>query len=325
VHFSITELGDAKHILGLQIEHVNNGIYLGQPRYAKSILESMDMLDCTPRTNPMMVGWEHDNDSPLVTPEMNKQYHSVVMKLAYLTHQTRPDLALAVNVLSQYQTDCREHDWQALIRIIRYLKGTIDLGLFYHKDSNPVSTLHTNDDLANCEWFMPIAYADASHAQDVGRKSRSGHVIMMAGAATNWFCKKQPVISISSTEAEYYSLSEAIKEVLWVRQVFQEVGVPLNDPTIVHQDNQSTIAIALNPIQHQRVKHMDVRVHFLRDHLEKGDAKLVWCPTDDMVADIFTKALPGPTHVKFTQLLGLKPLALLRGQVQSPHNIEFTF
>jgi KUP system potassium uptake protein len=147
---------------------------------------------------------------------------------------------------------------------------------------------------------------------------------MMGGAATSWFCKKQPVVSISSTEAEYYALSEAIKEVLWVRQVLNEIGLSLNRPTTVYQDNRSTIAIALNPIQHQRVKHMDVRVHFLRDHLDKKDAELVWCPTDDMVADIFTKALPGPAHAKFTELLGLRSLAFLRGE-GSPCKLEYTF
>jgi hypothetical protein len=323
--FSITELGEAKHFLGIKIERVDNGIYVGQPGYASEILGDLDMMNCKPKPTPMAVGWEHDPHSPNLTLEKKKAYHSLVMKLSYLSHQTRPDLCFAVNTLSQYQTDSREHDWKALIHVMRYLRGTIETGLFYSKTCNPIATLHTNDDLSDDKWFSPLAFADASHAQEVGRKSRSGHVIMMAGAAVSWFSKKQPVVSISSTEAEYYALSEAVKEVLWVRQVFNEIGIPLNDPTIVHQDNRSTIAIAMNPIQHQRVKHMDVRVHFLRDHLNKDDVKLVWCPTGDMVADIFTKALPGSTHAKFSQLLGLRSLSTLRGDTASPIPFEFRF
>jgi hypothetical protein len=324
-HFSITELGDAKHFLGLQVERVDNGIYVGQPGYSKEILRDLDMENCKPKPTPMAVGWEHDPNSPELSLEKKKAYTSLVMKLAYLSQQTRPDLCYTVNTLSQHQIDSREHDWKALIHVMKYLRGTIDIGLYYTKNCNPFATLHTNDDLSDDTWFVPHAFADASHAQEVGRKSRSGHVIMMAGAAVSWFSKKQPVVSISSTEAEYYALSEAVKEILWVRQVFDEIGMPLNDPTVVHQDNQSTIAIAMNPIQHQRVKHIDVRVHFLRDHLDKGDVKLIWCPTGDMVADIFTKALPGPSHVKLTQLLGLRSLSILRRETTSPFPFEFRY
>jgi hypothetical protein len=312
-HFSITELGDAKHILGLQISKEQQGLYLGQPGYAREILQTMGMEDCSTRPTPMTVGWTHDVDSPPLPEDKKKKYHSVVMKLAYLSNQTRPDIAFAVNTLSQYQVDSRENDWNALIRILRYLKSTEDLGLFYNKACNPFATLHTNDNCQeNSKWYEPVGFADASHAQESERKSRSGHVMIMAGAAISWYCKKQPVIAISSTEAEYYSLSEAIKEVLWIRQVFDEVGLPINSATAVHQDNMSTIAIAMNPIQHSRVKHMDVRTHFIRDHLDKEDLKLIWCPTEDMIADIFTKALPQGDHRKFTQLLGLRSLKELQ-------------
>jgi hypothetical protein len=130
--------------------------------------------------------------------------------------------------------------------------------------------------------------------------------------------KKQPVVALSSTEAEYYALSEAMKETIWIRHLMEEIDLTLNDPTIVHQDNMSTIAIAVNPIQHQRVKHMDIKVHFLRDHLHKKDAVLMYCPTEDMVADILTKALPTKAHQKFTQLMGLRSLS----QIQTVEKIR---
>jgi hypothetical protein len=259
----------------------------------------------------MIVDWEHDENSPKLVKEKQTAYYSLVMQLSYLATQTRPDIAFAVNTISQYQIDCREHDWSAMLRIIQYLAGTSDHGLYYSKDSMPFTTLHTTERDVNDGW-LPQTYADASYAQEPGRKSRSGHAVIMSGAAVTWYCKKQPVVALSSTEAEYYAMSEAIKELLWIRQLLNEVGMNVNDSSIVHQDNLSTMAIAMNPIQHQRVKHMDVKVHFIRDHLEKKDVKLIYCPTEDMVADILTKALPRPAHQKFTELLGLKSLVALQ-------------
>jgi len=340
-HFSLKEMGEARHILGMQIERIKNGIYLGQPKYAQSILESteMDGDNVSPVPTPMSVGWEHDPTSPPLNKEKLKLYHSITMKLSYLATQTRPDLAFTVNTLAQFQKDCREHNWKALLRVLRYLKGTHDYGLYFTNEDQTHATLHTSEDYPiaalndsekqnmydECKKCIPTAYADASYAQDLGRKSRSGHVFMMAGAAVTWYCKKQPVVALSSTEAEFYALSEAVKESLWIRQLLNEIGLPLNDPTVVHQDNMSTMAIALNPIQHQRVKHIDVKVYFLRDHLDKRHVKLVYCPTEDMIADIFTKALPISSHRKFTNLLGLRSLDVLQSRKPSNFTNERHF
>ena len=325
-HFSIKELGPAKHVLGLVIERTTNGTYLGQPMYAKKILESAGVWNYTPKLTPLPVNWEHDDKSPLVSKERRDKYHSINMQLMYLSTQTRPDLAFAVNTLAQYQQDCHEHDWKALLYVLRYLKGTWDYGLNYTNQTSPIATLHTNEpDIEDGTWFIPQGFADASHAREPGRKSRSGHVFMMAGAAVTWFSKKQPVVALSSTEAEYYALSECVKEALWIRQLFEEIGMTINDPTVVHQDNMSTMAIAMNPIQHQRVKHMDIRVHHIRDHLDKQDIKLVYCPTEDMIGDILTKALPGPQHRKLTSLLGLRSLAALKGEARPPYTNDRRF
>lgn len=243
------------------------------------------------------------------------------MKLSYLAQQTRPDIIYVVNTLAQFQTDCREHEWTALMHLCRYLRGTWDFGLYFSKGGNPFACLVTNDDsfLDDSTWY-PTAYADASFAQERDRKSRSGHVFLMGGTAVSWFCKKQSVVALSSTEAEYYALSEAVKEALWVRQLLTEIGTKINDPLMIHQDNLSTIAIATNPIQHQRVKHMDIKVHFLRDHLERQDVKLIFCPSKEMVADVLTKPLARLEHRKFTQLLGLRSLHALRGIKPDPFN-----
>ena len=319
--FKIKDMGDAKFALGLQIERVNGGIYVGQPSYIQTILRMAGMEDCQPKPTPMATNWARDDNSPKLDEFKQLQFRSLLMKLSYLAQQTRPDIIYVVNTLAQYQTDSRENEWKALMHLCRYLKGTWDLGLYFSKDGNSLACLVTNDDtfLNDATWH-PLAYADASFAQERDRKSRSGHVFLMGGAAISWFCKKQSVVALSSTEAEYYALSEAVKEALWVRQLLSEIGIILNNPLTIHQDNLSTIAIALNPIQRQRVKHMDIKVHFLRDHLEQRDVKLIYCPTKEMVADIFTKALPQLEHRKFTQFLGLRSLHALQGIKPDPFN-----
>jgi hypothetical protein len=135
---------------------------------------------------------------------------------------------------------------------------------------------------------------------------------MIGGAAVTWFCKKQGPVAISSTEAEYYALSEAVKEALWIRMLLTEAGFELNGPTTIMEDNKSTISIALNPVNHQRTKHIDTRVHQIRDHVKKLDVDIVYCPTGDMIADIFTKALPASQHIKLTGMLGLVSLSDLK-------------
>ena len=193
------------------------------------------------------------------------------------------------------------------------MRKTYDLGLYYCKTSDnqiilfdtitPESHTELTSDLA------PVGYADASYANEEGRKSRSGYIFMVFGCVISWFSKKQPTVSLSSTEAEFIALTEAIKESLWLRQLVSEMGFIINDSTIVNQDNQSTIAIALDPINHGRVKHMDIKMYFIREHLKNKEIKLVYCPTELMVADILTKPLPTSQHNKLVEMLGMKQLS----------------
>jgi hypothetical protein len=323
--FEIKDFGYQKvqQVLGLELVKFENSIYLGQSHYAKKVLQDADQwerpdnkgnfIPCGSRRTPMLEGWEHDIDSPILDPESKTEFHSILMKLSYLAQQSRPDLVCAVNILAQHQQDSRQHDHVALFRMLQYLRGTWDLGLHYVKTGTP-GILFTNDkDYLNSIDWCPTAYADASYAQEPGRKSRSGFVFISSGAAISWLSKKQSVVAQSSSEAEYYSLSEAVKELLWERFLLTEIDLPLKKPHTVHEDNQSTIAIATNPISHKRVKHMDVKYFFLRDHLEKLDFGLVYCPTEEMIADIQTKALPPNTHEKFVNMMGMRSRADLEG------------
>lgn len=207
------------------------------------------------------------------------------MKLSYLAQQTRPDIAFAVNILAKFQIDAREHDKKALERILRYVRGTWDFGIHYVHTGKPATLITNNLRILNDAWHQwkvtPEGYADASYTQEIGRKSRNGYCFMMCGGAIDWFSKQQTVVALSSTEAEYISLSEAVKNALWYKHLLCELGFTINDPTLIHQDNQSTIAIAMNPINHKNVKHIDTKVHFLRDHLKKQDVRIAYCPTEE--------------------------------------------
>ena len=191
---------------------------------------------------------------------------------------------------------------------LRYLRGTWDLGLHYTKPANSA-----NDYMLFAA--EPVGYADASYGGDDKGKSRSSFVFLMAGAAVTWFSKKQPVTALSSTEAECYALTDAVKEAIWIRRLLEELLFPVKNPTILNQDNQSTIAISTNPIHHHRVKHMLIRMGYTRENIESGAISLVYCRTEDMVADILTKALPAAPHRKLTTLLGLRRLSDIQGEM----------
>jgi hypothetical protein len=218
-------------------------------------------------------------------------------------------VAYTVNTLAQYQREPKKCDWDALLRLLRYLRGTYDFGLFYPSTEDPAEVaMHLDGEAFNLDTngSAPICFADASYGEDDGRRSRSGYVFAIAGGSVAWLSKKQSVVALSSTEAEFYSLAEAVKEAIWQRRFFEELNFLQANSAMIMQDNQSTMTIAMNPVHHHRVKHMDIRSHFIRDHIEKRHIQLKYCPTTEMVADILTKALPTSQHNKLMVGLGLQ-------------------
>ena len=135
------------------------------------------------------------------------------------------------------------------------------------------------------------AYCDADFANGEDRKSISGFAVMVGGCCISARSRKQTIVALSTAEAEYISLSDVVKELLWYSELLEELGSPLS-PIVVHCDNQSALAIAKNPGQHERTKHISIKYHFVRDQVEKEKITLKYCPTKLMVADILTKAIP---------------------------------
>ena len=217
-------------------------------------------------------------------------YQSIVGSLLYAAVATRPDISQAVGVISKFSSRPTEAHLTAAKRILRYLKGTDNLAVKYQKSDN--GTL--------------IGYADADWAGDSeDRHSTSGNLFLMAEGPISWLSKKQTTVALSTSEAEYVSVSAATQEVVWLRRLLTDIQAIPEGPTVIMEDNQGAIGI---PIQHARTKHIDIRYHYVREALQQGIICLSLCPTDKQLADLLTKGLP---RERFEVLWEWMPLKLI--------------
>lgn len=218
-------------------------------------------------------------------------YQEAIGSLLYLANATRPDISFAVNNLSRFNKNHSEAHWRAVKRIFRYLRGTSNLKLSFN---------------ANSEMNMTI-YSDADWGSDNdSRRSCSGYVVIMAGAAISWQSKRQPIVALSSTEAEYIALSAAVKEALWLKQLAIEID-PLHDKTIdVLCDNLSAIELGSKEAYRPRSKHIDLRYHHIRDNVENRQIALSYVNTNHMIADSLTKPVYGCKTAFCRTNMGLK-------------------
>jgi hypothetical protein len=188
---------------------------------------------------------------------------------------TRPDICSEVVSLSTHLENPTEANMAAGKRVLRYLAGTTNKGVSYRKgDVDSKLVVFSDSDWAGCK---------------TTRRSTSGFLVYFAGGPISWKSKMQPTIALSSCEAEYVALTVAVKDVLFLHQLFSELGVEIESPTLIFGDNVASIALAKNPVKHERTKHIDIKHHFLRDHVTKNNIKLAYIPTEDNLADILTK------------------------------------
>ena len=294
----ITDLGDLHWILGIEVRRIREErkLLLSQKSYIDSILRRYGFEDLKPISTPMDPNIRLTSaQSPSTTEEIaamrNVPYHQAVGSLMYATLGTRPDICFAVQTVSRFNSKPGLAHWEAVKRIFRYLKGTKDLWLGYGGVTKEL-----------------VGYADADGSMAEDRKAISGYAFMVNGGAVSWSAKRQQIISLSTTESEYIAATYAAKEALWLRQlILQLFGITL-DATTLFSDNQSAIALTKEHQYHARTKHIDVRFHFIRWIVEEGKVRLIYCPTEEMVADILTKALVSTKVKHFASELGLVPL-----------------
>lgn len=209
----------------------------------------------------------------------------------YVTVTSRPDISAAVNYFSGFQSCATDVHWSHLKRVLRYIRGTVDLKLVFKRDD--VDGVMTG-------------YADSDWAGNVtDRKSVSGYIFKVYSATVSWTTRRKTSVALSSAEAEYMALSVAVTEVLWLRRLLVDLGVKIDEPTVIFEDNQACIRVAEDDKKMKRLKHVDVRYHFVRDEIQKGVIRLVYVPTDSQIADVMTKGLNKTQFVKLRELLGL--------------------
>jgi hypothetical protein len=180
----------------------------------------------------------------------------------------------------------------AIKRIMRYLKGTLSLGIMYKKGSDASMQL--------------TGWTDSDYAGDLDdRKSTSGYLFMLGGGAVSWSSKKQPIVTLSTTEAEFVAAASCACQSIWLRSVLKHLKIDQGSNTLIFCDNSSSIKLSKNPILHGRCKHIDVRFHFLRDLTKDGIIELVHCKSQDQLADIMTKPLKLESYCNIRSKMGM--------------------
>ena len=148
-------------------------------------------------------------------------------------------------------------------------------------------------------------YADADGSMAEDRHTISGYAFLLHRGAVSWAAKRQEIVSLSTTESEYVTVTHASKEVIWLRSLISQLFDVTLEPTTLFSDNQSAITLMKDHQYHPRTKHIDIRFYFIHWIIEKGSIHLIYCPTEDMLADTLTKALPSPKVKHFATELGL--------------------
>lgn len=286
--FPITDEGQISSFLGISAKFNDKGLFLNQSHYAEEILERAGMQDCKPCTTPVDLKSKLDDKegAPVKDP---KEYRSLAGALQYLTF-TRPDISYAVQQVCLFMHDPREPHLLALKRVLRYVQGTKHLGLQLLKHQKMKMTAYSDADWAGC----PST-----------RRSTSGYCIYLGDNLITWSAKRQPTVSRSSAEAEYKGVANCVAEACWLRNLLLEMDFHIPQATIVYCDNISAVYLSSNPVQHQRTKHIEIDIHFVREKVQMGQVRVLHIPSELQYADIFTKGLPSSLFNSFRTSLGV--------------------
>ena len=294
-HFEMTDQGEIHFILGMTIkrDRETKTLFISQQKYLESVLDRFGMANCKPISTPLETTC-HKRTEEEEGFDKNL-YQQAIGCLTYISTATRPDISAAVSILSSYMSNPSKQHWNGVKRLLRYIKGTLNFGLKF--------TTSENDDENGDELY---GYSDANWAGDVdSRRSTSGYVFKVANSTVRWCSKKQASVTKSTTEAEYVALSQATQEAIWMRRLLSDIGCKSEEPTTMYEDNQGAIEISKNARFHNRTKHIDVRFHFVREKVLSNEVKVIYCPTEHMLADIMTKGLTKKIFQRLRSMLNV--------------------
>ena len=289
--FSLKDPTDLDYFLGIEATRTGHGLHLMQRKYINDLLRRTNMVDAKPVTSPMATTPKLSLKSGTALSDPT-EYRTVIGSLQYLAF-TRPDIAYAVNKLSQFMYCPTDLHWQATKRILRYLAGTSSHGIYLRKDS-PLS-LH--------------AFSDADWAGDVDDfVSTNAHILYLGTTPIAWSSKKQQGVARSSTEAEYRAVANTASEVRWVCSLLSELGVTLPSTPVIYCDNVGATYLCANPVFHSRMKHLALDYHFIRDNVSSGALRVSHVSTHDQLADALTKPLARARFIYLSNKIGVRQL-----------------
>lgn len=289
---TLSSLGEIGHFLGIRITKDKNGFYcLDQENYIKKVASRFGLEHAKGSSVPIDVGYFRSREGSKELPD-NERYRSLAGALLYVAVNTRPDVAASVSLLCRRISQPTEVDWNELKRVVKYLMKT------------------SNSKLRLCaERGKPLrlsGYCDADWGGDTAdRKSNTGYLFLLGEASVSWASRKQSSVSLSSMEAEYIAVSEACKELVWLRRMLDEMGAEQCGPTVLFEDNRSCMEFVEMERVSRRSKHIDTRMFYTKDMCEKGLVELRFCPSENMTADLLTKPLGPVKQKKFAEAMGL--------------------
>ncbi|KAJ0528553.1 putative RNA-directed DNA polymerase [Helianthus annuus] len=290
-NFQIKDLGKLKYFLGIEVLYNESGVCLNQRKYCLELLSAFGYLACKPINTPI-------EQSYVVTAKVSKSqsvlknvtgFQKLIGKLIYLS-LTRPDISYAVQFLSQFMHSPTDVHLQIALRLLRYLKSGPGCGLLFKRSDR----------------LDLVGYVDSDWAKCLStRKSVTGYCVYLGSSLVSWKSKKQSTVSRSTGEAEYRAMCSATCEIMWLLNLLREVGVNCGLPVKLYCDSKAAMSIAANPVFHEKTKHFEIDLHFLREKVSSGVIETVKVDSESQPADGFTKGLSVVQHKKFCEKLGI--------------------
>ena len=293
--YKMQHLGQPKFMIGIKIDISATSIRLSQQQYIEQAASKFGQDTAAPSQVPAhssgCLSLASAGDSPLLDSSTHP-YLSLVGTLLWITI-TRPDVQVAVSRACSHTQGATMAHWRAALRILRYLYATRSYAIAYLR--SPTRRPEVS------------AYVDAAYGNELGHHSRRGHLVLLSGCLVIWSTRATGTVCQSTSEAEFAAANECVKDILWLRGLLRELGFIMDSPSVVHEDNQATIAMINNHLVSARNRHFCIRMAWLREQAAAGVVKFTFVRSQDNIADIFTKILPSPLFLRLRDKLVFPP------------------